>query len=93
MDKQSFIFMLIEAVAFLIPVVGILVKFGKVIERIDNMEENMKDLPEWKAKTDEKVVRLEIESNTMNANLKSINDILIDISTKVGLLINDKIKM
>lgn len=93
MDKQTFTFMLIEAVAFLIPVITLLVKFGKLIERIDDMEKDMKDLPEWKAKTEEKVQRLEVESTTMNENLKSINNILIDISTKVGLLINDKIKI
>ena len=92
MEKQLFIFLLIEAVVFLIPVATLFIKLGKYIERVEKMETVTKDYPEWKATTDEKVVRLEAESVTMAANLQSINNTLIKISAQVDLLLENRIR-
>lgn len=92
MTKENFIYMAIEGIICLIPIITLIVKFGKLMGRIENMEEKMKDLPEWKVKTDEKVTRLEVESTTMSTNLQNINNTLIKISTQVGLLLENRIK-
>ena len=92
MTKENFIYMAIEGIICLIPIITLILKFGKLMGRIENMEEKMKDLPEWKVKTDEKVTRLEVESTTMSTNLQNINNTLIKISTQVGLLLENRIK-
>lgn len=92
MTKENFIYMVIEGIVCLIPIITLIIKFGKLMGRIENMEEKMKDLPEWKVKTDEKVTRLEVESTTMSTNLQNINNTLIKISTQVGLLLENRIK-
>ena len=56
------------------------------------MEDTIKEYPEWKATTDEKVSKLEVDSVTMMANLQSINNTLIKISAQVDLLLENKIK-
>ena len=92
MDKQTFMFLLIEAIVFLIPVATLFIKLGKYVERMEKMESKIRDYPEWKAKTDEKVVRLEADSATMTTNLQNINNTLIKISAQVDLLLENKIK-
>ena len=92
MDKQTFIYLLIEAVVFLIPVATLFIKLGKYIEMVEKMETAIKEYPEWKATTDEKVGRLETESITMTANLQNINNTLIKISAQVDLLLENRIK-
>jgi len=92
MDKQTFIYLLIEAIVFLIPIATLFIKLGKYIERVEKMETAVKEYPEWKAMTDEKVSRLEAESTTMMANLQNINNTLIKISAQVDLLLENRIK-
>lgn len=43
MDKATFIYMLIEAVVFLIPIGTLAVKLGKTLERIDNIEKRLNE--------------------------------------------------
>ena len=92
MDKQTFIYLLIEAIVFLVPVITLFIKLGRYIERVEKMESKVKDYPEWKATTDEKVGRLEAESIAMTANLQNINNTLIKISAQVDLLLENRIK-
>lgn len=92
MDKQTFIYLLIESIVFLIPIATLFIKLGKYIERAEKMEDTIKEYPEWKATTDEKVSKLEVDSVTMMANLQSINNTLIKISAQVDLLLENKIK-
>lgn len=60
---------------------------------LDDIGERTKNYPEWKAKTDTKVTQLELQTISQQNTLESINKSLIEISTKVGLLLEDKIKL
>lgn len=93
MDKATFTYLLIEAVVFLIPVATLFVKLGRLIERVEKMEEKTKDLPQWKATVNEKVSTLELNDIQQNNTLQSINDNLVKISTQVQLLLDNRIKM
>lgn len=93
MDKVTFIYMLIEAIVFLIPVATLFIKLGRLIERTEKMEEKVKDLPQWRATMNEKVATLELNDIQQNNTLQSINDNLVKISTQVQLLLDNRIKM
>ena len=86
---KEFIPLLIEAVIFLIPIVVLFMKIGRYTKVVESVEE----LPEWKAKIDTKVETLEKNDAIQNQTLVSINQNLIEISTKVSLLLDDKIKI
>ena len=43
MDKQTFIYLLIEAIVFLIPIATLFIKLGKYIERVEKMETAIKE--------------------------------------------------
>ena len=93
MDKATFIYMLIEAIVFLIPIATLFIKLGRLIERTEKMEEKVKDLPQWRATMNEKVAALELNDIQQNNTLQSINDNLVKISTQVQLLLDNRIKM
>ena len=93
MDKQTFIYMLIEAVLFLIPLATLFIKVGRLMGRIEDIEKSTENLPSWKATMNEKVATLELNDIAQNKTLNSINDNLIKISTQVQLLLDNKIKM
>ena len=93
MDKATFIYMLIEAIVFLIPIATLFIKLGRLIERTEKMEEKVKDLPQWRATMNEKVAALELNDILQNNTLQSINDNLVKISTQVQLLLDNRIKM
>ena len=93
MDKQAFIYMLVEAVLFLIPLATLFIKVGRLMGRIEDMEKCTENLPSWKATMNEKVATLELNDIAQNKTLNSINDNLIKISTQVQLLLDNKIKM
>ena len=92
MDKMSLLPVLIEAVIFLIPFVTIFIKMGQYKQRIDDMEERTKGLAEFKTETTTKVNLLETCVNTQTQLLKSIENQLVSISTKVELILDDRIK-
>ena len=86
MDKATFMYLLIEAIVFLIPIATLFIKLGRLIERTEKMEEKVKDLPQWRATMNEKVATLELNDIQQNNTLQSINDNLVKISTQVQLL-------
>lgn len=93
MDKATFMYLLIEAIVFLIPIATLFIKLGRLIERTEKMEEKVKDLPQWRATMNEKVATLELNDIQQNNTLQSINDNLVKISTQVQLLLDNRIKM
>ena len=93
MDKATFMYLLIEAIVFLIPIATLFIKLGRLIERTEKMEEKVKDLPQWRATMNEKVAALELNDIQQNNTLQSINDNLVKISTQVQLLLDNRIKM
>ena len=86
---KDFIPLLIEAVIFLIPIIVLFMKLGRYAKVVESTEE----FPEWKAKIDTKIETLEKNDAIQNQTLVSINQNLIEISTKVSLLLDDKIKI
>lgn len=92
MDSMAFLYMLIEAIIFLIPLATALVKLGAFKKVVEEMEEKMKNYDTFKTTTELKVAVLEKNDENQSELLQEINKQLIDISTKVGLILNDKIK-
>lgn len=93
MEKATFIYMIIEAIAFLTPLAVLFIKLGGYKKMLDDIDNKVKGYPEWKTKTDTKVTQLELQTISQQNTLESINKSLIEISTKVGLLLEDKIKL
>jgi hypothetical protein len=93
MDKQTFVYMLIEAVIFLVPVGTLFIKVGKILGRLETVEKSTDGLSEFRATTNTKVTQLELQQIAQSHTLEEINNNLIQISTKVSLLLDNKIKM
>lgn len=93
MEKATFIYMIIEAIAFLVPLATLFIKVGGYKKMLDDVDARTKNYQEWKAKTEVKVSQLELQTIAQQNTLESINKSLIEISTKVGLLLEDKIKL
>ena len=93
MDKQTFVYMLIEAVIFLVPVGTLFIKVGKILGRLETVEKSTEGLSEFRATTNTKVTQLELQQIAQSHTLEEINNNLIQISTKVSLLLDNKIKM
>ena len=93
MDKQTFIYMLIEAVIFIIPIATLFIKLGRSQKVLEDVDERTKNYSEWKATINVKVASLELNDIQQNKTLVSINDNLVRISTQVQLLLDNKIKM
>jgi uncharacterized ion transporter superfamily protein YfcC len=93
MDKQTFIYLLIEAIIFLVPVATLFIKLGSYKKLVEDIDDKTKNYSEWKATMNEKVATLELNDIQQNKTLTSINDNLVKISTQVQLLLDNKIKM
>lgn len=93
MEKQTFIYLLIEAIIFLIPVATLFIKLGGYKKMLEDIDERTRSYSEWKATMNEKVSTLELNDIQQNKTLTSINDNLVKISTQVQLLLDNKIKM
>ena len=93
MDKQTFIYLLIEAILFLIPVATLFIKLGSYKKLVEDIDDKTRNYSEWKATMNEKVATLELNDIQQNKTLTSINDNLVKISTQVQLLLDNKIKM
>jgi uncharacterized ion transporter superfamily protein YfcC len=93
MDKQTFIYLLIEAIIFLVPVATLFIKLGSYKKLVEDIDDKTKNYSEWKATINEKVATLELNDIQQNKTLTSINDNLVKISTQVQLLLDNKIKM
>ena len=93
MDKQTFIYLLIEAIIFRVPVATLFIKLGSYKKLVEDIDDKTKNYSEWKATMNEKVATLELNDIQQNKTLTSINDNLVKISTQVQLLLDNKIKM
>ena len=93
MEKATFIYMIIESLVFLIPLATLFIKVGGYKKMLDDVDARTKGYTEFKAKTETKVTQLELQTIAQQNTLESINKSLIEISTKVGLLLEDKIKL
>lgn len=93
MNKQVFLYLLIEAIAFLIPVATLFIKIGVYKKAMEDVVDKTKGLPEWKATVDTKVTQLELSNIAQQNTLESINKSIIAISTKMDLLLDNKIKV
>ena len=93
MEKTTFIFMLIEAIVFLAPLATLFIKVGGYKKMLDDVDIRTKGYTEWKAKQETKVTQLELQTISQQHVLDEINKNLVEISTKVGLLLEDKIKL
>ena len=93
MDKQTFIYLLIEAIIFLVPVATLFIKLGSYKKLVEDIDDRTRSYSEWKATINEKVATLELNDIQQNKTLTSINDNLVKISTQVQLLLDNKIKM
>ena len=93
MEKQTFIYLLIEAIIFLIPIATLFIKLGGYKKMLEDIDERTRSYSEWKATINEKVATLELNDIQQNKTLTSINDNLVKISTQVQLLLDNKIKM
>jgi uncharacterized ion transporter superfamily protein YfcC len=93
MDKQTFIYLLIEAILFMIPVATLFIKVGGYKKLVEDIDDRTRNYSEWKATINEKVATLELNDIQQNKTLTSINDNLVKISTQVQLLLDNKIKM
>lgn len=93
MEKQIFIYLLIEAIIFLIPVATLFIKLGGYKKMLEDIDDRTRSYSEWKATINEKVATLELNDIQQNKTLTSINDNLVKISTQVQLLLDNRIKM
>lgn len=93
MDKHTFIYMLIEAIIFIIPIATLFIKLGRSQKMLEDVDERTKSYPEWKAATNEKVASLELSYIQQNNTLAEMNKNIISISTKMDLLLENRIKM
>ena len=93
MDKHTFIYMLIEAVIFVIPIATLFIKLGRSQKVLEDVDERTKSYPEWKATINEKVASLELNDIQQNSTLLEINKNITAISTKMDLLLENRIKM
>ena len=93
MNKVTFVYLLIEAIVFLIPIATLFIKLGRLIERTEGMEEKVKDLPQWRAAADTKITQLELQTISQQHVLDEINKNIVSIATKMDLLLDDRIKM
>ena len=93
MERAAFIYMLIEAIVFLVPLATLFIKVGGYKKMLDDVDARTKNYTEFKTKTDTKVSQLELQTIAQQHVLDEINKNLVEISTKVGLLLEDKIKL
>ena len=93
MSKETFIYILIESILFLVPIATLFIRVGGYKKMLDDIEARTKGYTEWKAKQETKVTQLELQTIAQQHVLDEINKNLVEISTKVGLLLEDKIKL
>ena len=93
MDKQTFVALLIEAVVFLIPIATLFIKLGGYKKMLEDVDNRAKDIPSWKATMNEKVASLELSYIQQSNTLTEMNKNIIAISTKMDLLLEDKLKI
>lgn len=93
MNKGDFIILLIEAAVFLLPIITLFVKLGGYKKIVEDVDSRTKNFPEWKGVMNEKVATLELNDIAQSKTLNDINTNLIAISTKMDLILGNKIKL
>ena len=93
MERATFIYMLIEAIVFLVPLATLFIKVGGYKKMLDDVDARTKNYTEWKTKTETKVSQLELQTIAQQRVLDEINKNLVSISTKMDLLLDDKLKI
>ena len=93
MEKATFIYMLIEAILFLVPLATLFIKVGGYKKMLDDVDVRTKGYTEWKAKTETKVTQLELQTIAQQHVLDEINKNIVSIATKMDLLLDDKLKI
>ena len=93
MERATFIYMLIEAIVFLVPLATLFIKVGGYKKMLDDVDARTKNYTEWRTKTETKVSQLELQTIAQQRILDEINKNLVSISTKMDLLLDDKLKI
>lgn len=93
MSKLMFVALLIEAVVFLIPIATLFIKLGGYKKMLEDVDNRTKDISSWKAIVNEKVASLELSYIQQSNTLTEMNKNIIAISTKMDLLLEDKLKI
>ena len=93
METTTFIYMLIEAILFLVPLATLFIKVGGYKKMLCDLDVRTKGYTEWKAKTETKVTQLELQTISQQYVLDEINKNLVSIATKMDLLLDDKLKL
>ena len=93
MERATFIYMLIETIVFLVPLATLFIKVGGYKKMLDDVDARTKNYTEWKTKTETKVSQLELQTIAQQRVLDEINKNLVSISTKMDLLLDDKLKI
>lgn len=93
METATFIYMLIEAIILLVPLATLFIKVGGYKKTLDDVDKRTKDYTEWKAKTETKVTQLELQTISQQHVLDEINKNLVEIATKMDLLLDDKLNI
>ena len=93
MEKATFIYMLVEAIMFLVPLATLFIKVGGYKKMMDDLDNRTKGYTEWKAKTETKVTQLELQTISQQRVLDEINKNIVSIATKMDLLLDDKLNI
>ena len=93
MEKATFIYMLIEAIVFLIPLATLFIKVGGYKKMLDDVDTRTKGYTEWKAESNTKISQLELQTVAQQHVLDEINKNIVSIATKMDLLLDDKLKI
>ena len=93
MERATFIYMLIEAIVFLVPLATLFIKVGGYKKMLDDVDARTKNYTEWKAKQETKVSQLELQTISQQHVLDEINKNIVSIATKMDLLLDDKLKI
>lgn len=93
MDGHTFLYMLIEAIILLIPIATLFIKLGGYKKTMIDIEERTKNIPEWRASTETKINQLELQTISQQHILDEISKNIYQISTKMDLLLEDKLKI
>ena len=93
MERATFIYMLIEAIVFLVPLATLFIKVGGYKKMLDDVDARTKNYTEWKAKQETKVSQLELQTIAQQHVLDEINKNIVSIATKMDLLLDDKLKI
>ena len=93
MERATFIYMLIEAVAFLVPLATLFIKVGGYKKMLDDVDARTKNYTEWKTKTETKVSQSELQTISQQRVLDEINKNIVSIATKMDLLLDDKLNI